>query len=811
LTLTVVGGSGSSKEFMDGDLMSSGLTVSDVSARTIENSERALTNTPYSMPGYVLPYFDITGRLKPFYRVKLADRDTKYRQPTDSLNHIYFPRGLASLLERSRYVIITEGEKKAALAVKLGFPTCALGGIYSWRNRTLTLSGDAALTKANNSLQVKLPAADAHPHEEFDSPVAVGFTELLDTIIAKSLQVLILFDSGPDGVEPEVQRAAANLGYELRFRGVPFERIRQCILPNEASPPMTKVGLDDFLLQQGDLAFRELTGQVLEARTAFPQHPNVREYVNRKLQRTKISRKELQGLAMAILCDLDTRGIRLRDPSGLTYYFDRPSKRLLLSAWANGRDPQYDAPFTQYLYREYGISLADSRLLVWLGTQFSGENPIEEVSPQRVIARVSQDDDCIYYQISDSEFAEVNGNGTTGGIKIHDNGTANILFDSDQCEPLNKRTLLAEFARQNAEENLTLPCYWANALSQVRLRDRDKSRITTALLYYLSPWLHRWRGLQLPVELVVGESGSGKSTLCELRLGILTGRPYLRNSPSELRDWYASIAATGGLLITDNVQLRDAALRQKMSDELCRITTESEPYIEQRRLYTNVGLLRIPARCTFAFTSIAQPFVNADLLQRAWILELDKSIDQGDDGVIRYDSDWRQAQLAKYGGREAWVAHHLVVVHRFLRLARTQWSSTYSAKHRLINFEQALHLMAQVFGIPYTWMPDFLVSKTDDAISEADWVLEGLQAFAVEHATPALRGKRFRINLISEWCAEQEEYAKCDMLVNPRRLGKYLSAHKSSVLHMTGIGEAGKESNRLAYSIRGKPIPPRTL
>ncbi len=515
-----------------------------------------------------------------------------------------------------------------------------------------------------------------------------------------------------------------------------------------------------------------------------------------------MTRKEMQDVSLAILSDLDSHGLRLRSPTNDTYYFDHHSRKLLMAAWASGRDEQYDAPFTQFLYKEYGLSANDNRLLVWLGTQFSSEDPIENVTPHRIYARPDTSEDSVIYQISDSEFVKL----TRQGLEVHNNGDENILFEADQVDPLDKTLLLREFTRQR---NLPTNCWWASTLSEVRLRDKDKQRIVAALLYYMSPWLFRWRGMQLPVELIIGESGSGKSTLCELRLDILTGRPLLRNTPTDLKDWHASVTNAGGLHVTDNVQLVDRTMRQRLSDEICRITTEPEPFIEQRKYYTNAEQVRIPVRAVFALTAIQQPFQNADLLQRAIILELDKSIAANEAGQIRYDSNWKAKQLNRFGGRESWVAHHLVVLAKFFDLVAQEWDDNYSAKHRLINFEQSVLLMAKVFGIPSTWIPDFLVNATDKAVSEADWILEGLHAFALEHNHPNLRGKRFRASVISEWSENQPDYKDCDMLVNSRKLGKYLRAHKSAIYHLTGIVESGTEGNRICYRFEGKTLERR--
>lgn len=787
------------------DLLKSGLIPDDMQIRILDNAERAITVTPHSVSGYVLPYFESRGKMLPFYRVRLFEADSKYRQPKDSPNHVYFPKGFWDVLGGKKYVILCEGEKRAACACKAGFPAVAFGSVDAWKNRTITVSGDAALSQANKRLAIRIPSGD-EVIEDYNAPLAAGFLELIDLIKEKNLYVIIVYDT--DNITGRCtslnQRAAALLGYELRFRGIDFFKIRQMLLPTMVDFEYTgdKVGLDDFLVSKGPNAFREQLVGVLAARGAFPKHPNVRDYINKRLQKSKMTRKEMQEVSLATLSDLDSHGLRLRSPSGETFYFDQTSRKLLMAAWPNGRDELYDAPFTQFLYKEYGLSAADNRLLIWLGTQFSSEEPIESVTPHKIYARPNVDADEVIFQISDSEFVKL----TKDGLEVHDNGDYNILFEADQVDPLDRKKLIEQFERQ---ANQKPECWWASTLSEVRLRDKDKQRIVAALLYYMSPWLFRWRGMQLPVELIIGESGSGKSTLCELRLDILTGRPLLRNTPTDLKDWHASVTNSGGLHVTDNVQLVDRTMRQRLSDEICRITTEPEPFIEQRKYYTNAEQVRIPVRAVFALTAIQQPFQNADLLQRAIILELDKSIDANETGLIRYDSNWKAKQLSRFGGRESWIAHHLVVLQRFFKLVDQKWNNNYSAKHRLINFEQSVLLMAEVFGLESGWIPDFLVNATDKAVSEADWILEGLHAFALEHNRPNLKGKRFRASVISEWSESQHDYKDCEMLVNSRKLGKYLRAHKSAIYHLTGMVEAGMEGNRICYRFDGKTLERR--
>lgn len=783
---------GEPKELAVADLSQSGLNLDDIQGRLLDNSERAATNTPSMVNGYVIPYFSLRGKLLPFYRVKLFEHDPKYKQPTKSSNHIYFPKQFLSTVKGKNYVIITEGEKKATRACKAGFPCIALSGVDSWRNNIVTIPAESALSAGKSgAIKAKIPGG-SEVKEDLDQPVAVGFQDLIDYALLHQLTIIIAFDADQEvGIKAQVQRACAVFAFELRFRGIPFKRIRQLIVPAIFTDGYQKetVGIDDFLEHNPKTDFQELLTNLLARRVAFPRHPNIRELINKKLQNPKISRKELQGVALAVLSDLDANGIRLRSPSELTYYFDKPSKRLLKSAWATSQnDGQFDEPFVQHLYKQFGLASGDSRLLVWLGTQFTSEEPIETVTPHRVLAKPTSGVDAICYQLSDSQFASI----SKTGLKIHDNGTENILFEADQVEPLDTKALMHEFLEQSKQERI--PNWWGETLSEARLRDKERGKVATSLLYYMSPWLHRWRGTQLPIEIVVGEAGSGKSTLYELRLNILTGRPRLRNCPQDIKDWYASISNSGGLHVTDNVQLTDKNLRQRLSDEICRIITEPDPYIEQRKYYTNADVLRIPVRAVFGITAIQQPFQNSDVLQRSMILELDKV---SGDGQIMFDSEWKQQQLKRHGTRESWIAHHMVVLQRFFQLAEKEWRPNFQATHRLIHFEQCMILMAKVFGYDPKWITPYLAKMTDRVIAENDWVLEGITAFT--HARTS-KDPIFA-QTIAEWAQAEDDYVKCEMLINPRRLGRYMKTHKALIHNLTGLAEDKAINNRQAYRL----------
>lgn len=782
------------------DLLKSGLTLEDMSIRDLDSPERAATHTPFSALGYVIPYYDILERVVPFYRVKIINPQdkVKYKQPEGTPNHIYFPKGFKDLLTESSYIMITEGEKKAAKAVKEGFPCVAIGGVDSWRNRVLHLPSNVEMSGDKEKVTAKLPSG-LELLEDTLSPLASGLQDLIDHAVQYDKDIIIVYDTDEFGIKPGVQRAAAAFGFELRFRGVPYRHIKQLRLPHR---PGFKTGLDDFLCLNGCDPLRTLIQQVQEERSAFPKHPTIVDFVNKRLQRSKMSRKEVQQISLAILSDLDTGGLRLNNQtSAQPYYFDYKTHKLIKVSFNQFADVSMADTFYQHLYKTYGISTADGRVMLWLGTQFAGEQPIEEVTPHRILARPDKMADSVTFQLSDGAYAVIDGstdNPELPGLRIYNNGENKILFESGHSEPLDVKLLVREYAKRAKEP---VKCWWADVLSDVRLKDKDKQRYLLALFYYISPWLYRWRNMQLPIELVLGEAGSGKSTLCELRLNILSGSPKLRNAPTDLKDWYASITNSGGTHIIDNLQFADKGLQQRISDELCRIVTAPNPTVEARRLYSNAELVQIPVHCCFGFTAIRQPFLNSDILQRSIITELDKANDIVD-GELSYDSDWMTHQLNRFGGREAWVAHHLYILHQFFKAVKVHWNSRYMAKHRLINYEQSLRIMAKVLGIPDEWIPDYISFAAVKAVSENDWAFNGLMECTDWFRKKDPNRQYITSYDIANWAAGQEDFEKCEILTNARKLGRYMKSHKASIATVIGLYEAGLLNNRIRYQIK---------
>ncbi|MEB3029729.1 hypothetical protein VJI72_08065, partial [Parvimonas micra] len=87
---------------------------------------------------------------------------------------------------------------------------------------------------------------------------------------------------------------------------------------------------------------------------------------------------------------------------------------------------------------------------------------------------------------------------------------------------------------------------------------------------------------------------------------------------------------------------------------------------------------------------------------------------------IEYDVNWEDTQLERFGGREGWLAWHLVFQLRLFGLIKQKWNRNYKAKYRLINLEQLLMLSAEVFGMDGSWIPGHLDSTQKSVVAAND-------------------------------------------------------------------------------------------
>lgn len=198
-----------------------------VAAYDPQDGTNLLDWLPIQGKGMEIPYHDLAGKPTGFTRYRyltppargfgaLTGKPLRYVQPKGSRSEAYFPRlGIvpwAEIAANSKVpLIITEGEFKAACAVKHGLPCVGLGGVWSFR------SGKDGIPL--------LPSL-----------------ELIDW---EGRKTYIIFDSDAKS-NPDVAAAENKLAQELLNRGAFPIVVR---LPEVDG--LKKTGLDDFLVAKG--------------------------------------------------------------------------------------------------------------------------------------------------------------------------------------------------------------------------------------------------------------------------------------------------------------------------------------------------------------------------------------------------------------------------------------------------------------------------------------------------------------------------------------------------------------------------------
>src|SRR5690606_38883282 len=179
----------------------------------------------FKAAGYVIPYWTLDGKKTKFFRYryledvrsgfqqKTKSKPRRYDQPSSTPTEAYFPPYILckEIAEGDDDIIITEGEKKAAIATKLGLPTIGLGGVWSFKSKRLGVD--------------LLPSL-----QKFDW---------------RDRGVYICFDSDAAS-NPDVRKAERFLADELLRQGAVVYIVR---LP--PSPDGGKQGLDDYLVAEG--------------------------------------------------------------------------------------------------------------------------------------------------------------------------------------------------------------------------------------------------------------------------------------------------------------------------------------------------------------------------------------------------------------------------------------------------------------------------------------------------------------------------------------------------------------------------------
>lgn len=114
--------------------------------------QAAAMGLKFAVPGFRIPYFTFQGVEAKFFRFRYLDdtrtgwqvlageKPTRYVQPHSTAPELYLPPFVhwAEILnDTDQTLVFTEGELKAACATKYGVPTIGLGGVWSFKSKSL--------------------------------------------------------------------------------------------------------------------------------------------------------------------------------------------------------------------------------------------------------------------------------------------------------------------------------------------------------------------------------------------------------------------------------------------------------------------------------------------------------------------------------------------------------------------------------------------------------------------------------------------------------------------------------------------------
>jgi hypothetical protein len=783
------------------DLQRSGLDDSTIEAAGIidggiDPTVADLLRERYKVTGYKLPYFGADRKQTKHYRVKVLESlnghtPPKYIQPKSSGNHLYIPPTLHALAPKwkSDYnlpLFITEGEKKALAAVQAGIACVAVGGVFSWRTHIHTLERGVL------RVEDKASKAIVHLDDRGEKAYRMEVAPELDEIYWRGREVYLIFDSDAES-NTEVQRACFEFANWLDDRGaIPKQLSLAGSVPagdleRAGFDPNAKLGLDDVLLLRP--AFSEdLKDPHWRDDNGFrPLPSDPYAWVTDQLNDGRANRATQERVSTFAINWLDANGTRFMGEDGTYYYFDESTRVLHDFRAGPNLATLRETSFGHLLVEQLGIDPADSSTLGRLVGRFPLGAPV--ISPYRVIAHSPLHPDTIYYQVSDADVIKIDAE----GLDLISNGDDDILFHQGSVKPLD---LDAFVEAADAWERPKTPL-WYQALSTLNIEPmgeltRDETLKLLACTFYMSPWLQRWRGMMLPLEIAVAEPNSGKSFTYNVRKGILTGKTSLSGLPNDFKDWVAAVGAAPALWVCDNLGNVRSEYWHRLNDELARLITDPSPSVELRKLYTTATTFRVPISSAFAITTVRNPFTAPDVLQRSLVYHL-SAIPVGD-----RDPDWVTDRM---NARPQWVAEHVNLLHLFFKRVEKHWQPNFKSGYRLVHFEQALLHMGKVLGWDMSDVVKKLAGVVAATVAEYDPIIEALSTFFDEWSEKHSRRKVFYKDIINWVDADADErYKALRQFANPVVLGKYVQAHKYDIEQACGV-EIEKTANVTTITI----------
>lgn len=571
------------------DLARSGLTERDMYVGPSLTDLRG-----YDRPGYVIRYPDAdSGKPNGFARYRYLkelfsgfdkiSEVPKYDNPVGE-SHVYFSRRVEWKPLRSdpsRWLALTEGEKKAESAAKHGIPCIGMGGVNCYK------------IKDRDEL---LPE--------------------LATFAWKGRDVYLVYDSDAFS-NSQVQNAADNFAALLSDHGA---CVRVIFLPSQDSG--AKNGLDDYLLSGGKATFDALIAEAEEWRSAQRiLRSDLLHRAVRKCERILAVNPEykifLNGTELVRVVEQEQDSgtdVPLRRPQGNTFLAPMHADNVELLLSQSGRifTSIKDADNKQK-------AIAADPKWAWCRQIIANVHAFPDQVPWRRLRLVTPTP----LLLADGRIVDAPGYHADTGVWFDPRGVA---FPSIPSKPTRKQACAA------LDQFATVYGKFPFALTEEEKRWDQAPSYTAVLAMILSIFVRHLLPTVPMLGITAPEAGTGKTKIAESIAAATTGCLPARISYDNTEEFEKVLPVA--LRAGERTLLIDNVVKTINSPKLAQVLSTNEP--TDFRVLGESRTVRVPNRCVIMITG-NQLIISGDLPRRSLLCRLNANKEEPESRHFAFD------------------------------------------------------------------------------------------------------------------------------------------------------------------------------